>query len=100
MCSIIKIGINSTKCYKAMHYFNYKIEEKIQYLEQNGPETSNLISIFFATDKEDSTQIQLTCQDMIDNAVLLVLDGSETSASTLYQCDVISWPPLLKLYPT
>ena len=35
-CAILKIGIKSTKCYKAMQYLKQKIEEKIQYLEQSG----------------------------------------------------------------
>ena len=54
-----------------------KIEEKIQYLEQSGPDTSTLSGMFFATDEGDSTQSKLTRQEIIDNALLLILAGSE-----------------------
>ena len=57
--------VNPIYGYKTMQYSKQNIEEKIQYLKQNVPDTSSLSVMFFATDEEYSTQRNLTCQEII-----------------------------------
>ena len=71
-----------TKAYKAKEFLTRKIEEKIDNLERRGPDGSTMSSMVFATDDEDRSK-KLTRQQVIDNALLLILAGSETSANTL-----------------
>ena len=67
--------------YKARLYVAAKIEEKIDELLANGPDSSTLSNMLFATDEKN--QSRLTREDVVENALLLVIAGSETSASTL-----------------
>jgi cytochrome P450 len=71
----------------ARAYLVNKIESKLDSLEKNGPDASSTVSgMWFATDPDDSTQQRLTRDAVIDNTLLLILAGSETSASTLTNC--------------
>jgi len=74
--------ISRTKPYKAKQYLLSKIEEKIDSLEKNGPDGSTMSAMVFAADEQDGFKT-LTRQQIIDNAMLLILAGSETSANTL-----------------
>jgi cytochrome P450 len=69
-----------TKAGRAATYLRGKIEEKISKLEKDGPDSSTLSKLYYATD-EDGTR--LTREQVIDNSLLLIFAGTETSASTL-----------------
>jgi cytochrome P450 len=71
-----------TEAYKARSYIVHKIEEKIDDLLKNGPDTTTMSGLVFATDEEDSSQ-KLSRQQIVDNVLLPILAGTETSASTL-----------------
>jgi len=71
-----------SKCYRARRYLMSLIEDKIDDLENNGPDGSTLSTMVFAKDEDDATR-RLSREQIIDNALLLILAGSETSASTL-----------------
>lgn len=75
-------GIRFTKCYKAHKYLVSKVEEKLAQLDANGPDGSTLSGIYYATD-DDNDSRKLSRQQVIDNALILIVAGSETSASTL-----------------
>jgi cytochrome P450 len=60
-----------------------QIENKLQYLEQNGPDESTVSGMLFAT--EDNER-KATKEEIIDNVLLLILAGTETSAATLTNC--------------
>ena len=68
------------KCGRASAYLKGKIEEKIAKLERNGPDSSTLSMLYFSTD-EDGTR--LTRDQVVDNSLLMIFAGTETSASTL-----------------
>lgn len=68
--------------YNARENIIKKIEERIESLEKNGPDASNLSAMLFAKDEEDPTK-SLSREEVIDNALILIFAGSETSASTL-----------------
>lgn len=70
-----------TKTGRARRYLGTKIEEKIAKLERDGPDSSTLSKLYFATDEDGSTK--LTREQVIQNALLLIFAGTETSASTL-----------------
>lgn len=80
--AMFNIGLKKTKGYKAHMYLEKLIENKIAELERNGPDASTLSGMVFAADEEDPTR-KLDRREVIDNALLLILAGSETSASTL-----------------
>jgi cytochrome P450 len=69
-----------TKAGRASRYLREKIEEKIVTLEQDGPDSSTLSKLYFATDEDGA---RLTREQVIDNSLLLIFAGTETSASTL-----------------
>jgi len=71
--------------FRAKDYLVKKIEERIDYLEENGPDESTLSGMIFATDSEDGEEVKrkLTREQVTENSLLLILAGSETSASTL-----------------
>ena len=68
------------KCGRASVYLKGKIEEKIAKLERDGPDSSTLSMLYFSTD-EDGTR--LTHDQVVDNSLLMIFAGTETSASTL-----------------
>lgn len=74
--------LKKTKAYKAFEYLTGKIEERIDSLLENGPDGSTMSSMVFATDEEDQSK-KLSRQQVIDNALLLIVAGSETSSLTL-----------------
>jgi len=70
-----------TKVGKARMYLESKVEDKLQKLDRDGPDNSTLSKLYFATDEE--TGERMTQKQVIDNALILILAGSETSSSTL-----------------
>jgi pentalenene oxygenase len=74
--------MKQTKSYKGHQYLVAKVEDKLADLEKNGPDGSTLSAMYFAEDAEDDSK-RLTRQQVIDNSLLLIVAGSETSASTL-----------------
>lgn len=93
--------VKRSKSYRARKYLDNLILSKIDDLKQNGPDGSTLSAMVYATDDDDdddgkegsdskstntSTTIHkqsLSQKQIMDNALLLILAGSETSASTL-----------------
>eukprot|EP00986_Skeletonema_menzelii_P009297 scaffold4187_cov135-Skeletonema_menzelii.AAC.3 len=69
-----------TKVGRARTYIVSKIEEKLNKLEMDGPDSSTLSKLYFATDDEGN---KLTREEVIHNAMILIFAGSETSSSTL-----------------
>lgn len=67
--------------FKARRYLVSKIIERIAYLEENGPDRSTLSAMVFASD-EDSNK-KLTREDIVENALILLVAGTETTGSTL-----------------
>mmetsp|Transcript_5582 Transcript_5582/g.11626 ORF Transcript_5582/g.11626 Transcript_5582/m.11626 type:complete len:603 (-) Transcript_5582:119-1927(-) len=77
-----------TKSYKARKYLDNIILEKMRQLEINGPDDSTLSAMVYAIDEESDEETgeknrRLSKKQVMDNALLLILAGSETSASTL-----------------
>jgi len=75
-------GVRFTKAGKAYAYLVEKIERKMDDLSKNGPDGSTLSGMYFAQDEEDPTK-KMSREEVISNALLLILAGSETAASTL-----------------
>ena len=75
--------------FRAKKWLTQKIEEKIDQLEKNGPDASTLSAMVYATDDategdyEGDSNRKLTREQIVENSLLLILAGSETSASTL-----------------
>lgn len=69
-----------TKVGRASVYLREKIEEKLKKLEKDGPDSSTISKLFFAVDEDGA---RLTREQVVDNALLLIFAGTETSASTL-----------------
>ena len=77
------INVKGHPGYKAKVYLVSKIEERIDQLLEQGPDNKSTLSgMVFATDEEDPSK-KLTREEIIDNALILIFAGSETSASTL-----------------
>lgn len=77
---------DQTKALDARVYLVEKIEARIADLEKSSSVTNNdgsaLANMVFAVDDEDQNR-RLTKGQIIDNTLLLILAGSETSAGTL-----------------
>ncbi|KAL3924552.1 MAG: hypothetical protein SGILL_000977 [Bacillariaceae sp.] len=73
--------VRRTKTYQAKDYMVRLVESKVSELERHGPDGSTLSNMYFATDDDGSTR--LSRQELIDNALILIVAGSETSSSTL-----------------
>jgi len=72
------------KSMAARVYLVSLIEDRMAELERNGPDGSTLGKMLFATDTEgEDTPRRLTRDQVIDNSLLLILAGSDTSAGTL-----------------
>ena len=75
--------------FRAKEWLTQKIEEKMDQLEKNGPDASTLSAMVYAADDategEDGTESnrKLTREQIVENSLVLILAGSETSASTL-----------------
>jgi len=80
--TLFRIAVKSSPGYKARTYVESKIKEKIQQLKRDGPDSSTLSGMLFATDEEDSSR-RLSRQQVMDNSLILIFAGSETSAGTL-----------------
>lgn len=63
-------------------YIEAKLEEKIDSLHKHGPDSSTLSEMVFAVE-EDGNERKLTTEQVIENALVLVSTGTETSASIL-----------------
>jgi retinoid hydroxylase len=74
--------VKRSKPYKARLYIQSKIDQKIDSLLESGPDTSTLSSMLNAVD-EANNSAKLSREEVVENALLLVLAGSETSAGTL-----------------
>jgi len=74
--------VKRSKPYKARLYIEAKLEEKIDSLLENGPDSSTLSEMVFAVE-EDGNDRKLTREKVIENALVFVSAGTETSASTL-----------------
>lgn len=80
---LFKINVKGHPGYAAREYVISKIEERVDYLLANGPDNqSTLSAMVFATDEEDPSK-KLSRQEIVDNALILIFAGSETSANTL-----------------
>jgi cytochrome P450 len=79
-------GPDDTAWISAREYLVEKIEEKIKSLEINGPDDSTVSGMVYARDPDDPEQRHLTRDEIVDNTLLLILAGSETSAGTLTNC--------------
>jgi cytochrome P450 len=67
--------------YKARKYIEAKIRERIDYLLEHGPDASVLSNMVFAVDEEQG--VTLSRKQIVENALLLTITGSETSSGTL-----------------
>ncbi|CAB9514925.1 hydroxyvitamin D-1 alpha hydroxylase, mitochondrial [Seminavis robusta] len=72
--------VTRSKPYKAKVFIESKLEEKIDSLLRDGPDSSTLSNMVFAIDDDKQ---QLSREDVVQNALLLVSAGAETSAGTL-----------------
>mmetsp|Transcript_5272 Transcript_5272/g.6775 ORF Transcript_5272/g.6775 Transcript_5272/m.6775 type:complete len:572 (+) Transcript_5272:179-1894(+) len=70
-----------TSPYRARKYLVSKIEERIAYLERNGPDGSTLSAMMCSSD-EDSEKT-LSHDEIVENVLILLLAGTETTSSTL-----------------
>jgi cytochrome P450 len=77
---------DDTRWKQARVYLVDKIQSKLQSLEANGPDESTVSGMLFAKDPDDPDQRRLTCEEIIENTLLLIFAGSETSAGTLTNC--------------
>mmetsp|Transcript_23489 Transcript_23489/g.46751 ORF Transcript_23489/g.46751 Transcript_23489/m.46751 type:complete len:557 (-) Transcript_23489:78-1748(-) len=80
--TLLMPSIKHTKAGKGNAYLVSKIERKMDQLERDGPDGSTMSAMYFARDEEDPSKC-LSRDDVISNALLLILAGSETAASTL-----------------
>lgn len=69
------------KPYRARDYLVSKISKRIDELKQHGPDNSTLSGMVFA-DSDDDNQ-KLSKQDIIENVLILLVAGTETTSSTL-----------------
>ena len=69
-----------TKTGRARTYIVSKIEEKLDKLDKDGPDSSTLSKLYFAEDDDGN---KMTRNEVIHNAMILIFAGSETSSSTL-----------------
>lgn len=74
--------VKRSKPYKAKLYIQSKLDQKIDSLLEKGPDTSTLSNMMYAVD-EVNNSAKLSREEVMENALLLVLAGSETSAGTL-----------------
>ena len=76
------IGVKHTKGYRARLIIEDTIRKRIRELEINGPDDSTLSGMVFAMDEEGNGK-KLTEAEVIDNAMLLIVAGSETASTTM-----------------
>jgi len=73
--------LHRTKTFKAKQYLVDHVERKLAKLDRDGPDGSILSHMYFA--KDDDGVTRLTRDEVIQNALILIVAGSETSSSTL-----------------
>lgn len=97
--AILGWELEKTQAYRSFLYLQDKVNEKIDDLERNGPDgVSTLSGMVFAADDDvpvddndeaasgsdvPAVRRKLSRKQVVDNAMILILAGSETSASTL-----------------
>lgn len=67
--------------FRARMYLVSKIKERIQYLQENGPDDSTLSAMVFSSHEKSNRS--LSTDDVIENALILLVAGTETTSSTL-----------------
>jgi len=86
---ILNIFPHTSPSMKAKQYLVQRIVERIERLERDGPDSSTLSGMVFARDssygegKSDGLSRKLTRSQVVENSLVLILAGTETSASTL-----------------
>ncbi|GKY96913.1 hypothetical protein MPSEU_000650200 [Mayamaea pseudoterrestris] len=80
--ALLGLNVEKTPSFKAKKYLESLVEQQIDKLKANGPDASTLSGMVFAKDEENPTRT-LSQGEIIDNALILILAGSETSATTL-----------------
>jgi cytochrome P450 len=83
--------VKRSAAYKARLHIESKINDKIDSLIKGGPDSSTISNLLFAVDENNK---KLSREDVVENALLLVIAGSETSAGTLTLANL-----LLGLHP-
>jgi cytochrome P450 len=78
---ILLPGTRFTKPALAFAHLNSLIDKRIDELNRDGPDGSTISAMVFAKDALDGKR--LSRQQVIDNSLLLILAGVETTASTL-----------------
>ena len=73
--------IKRSKPYQAKLYIQARVGDKIDSLLKEGPDTSTLSKMLFAVDEENESK--LSREEVVDNALLLIIAGSETSAGSM-----------------
>lgn len=76
------VAVKSLPGCKAKEYIISKIEQQIGELLEKGPDNKSTLSgMVFVVDEESGQK--LSCEEIIDNALVLIFARSETSANTL-----------------
>lgn len=84
LCAILPMVIvRMMPAYKAKQYLSRKIMDKMNLLEKLGRSDGSTVGAMMFTRDDDDPNRQLTKEQVIDNALLLIAAGSETSANTL-----------------
>jgi cytochrome P450 len=76
------IFVRFSPAYRARLYLTEKLGEQIDRLATKPPNSSTLSKMIHAVDEDDGVN-KLTKEQVIENALLLVAAGTETSSSTL-----------------
>jgi cytochrome P450 len=77
------VFVKMTKEYKARMYLSSKIMDKINAVEARGSSDGSTVGAMYYTKDEEDPSKTLSKAQIIDNALILIAAGSETSASTL-----------------
>jgi len=75
--------LRKTRVYRAKEYLSRKIMDKINILEERGSSDGSTVGAMLFTRDADDPKKRLTKEQVIDNALLLIAAGSETTANTL-----------------
>ena len=80
-------GKTLTPPFRAREYLVRKIKERIVFLEKNGPDGSTLSAMVFSSEDSSEGKVgsndRLSHDEIIENALILLVAGTETTASTL-----------------
>merc|ERR1712165_211560 len=75
--------LRRTRVYRAKEYLTTKIMDKIDILEERGSSDGSTVGAMLFSRDEDNPKKRLTKEQVIDNSLLLIAAGSETTANTL-----------------